>query len=383
MTAHDREELPGGPIADPGRTGTFLADERIRNLESRILGARESIVRHDRTFRILASILGSISFDPRRESLVYSVIESLCDGLRASLAFFAEPAPGGGPLRGFAVRFRDDGRAQILPVALPPGFPGGDERSALDRGEPVVLRDRAVWRESDLELAAGPPVHLAPVRTGGSFEALLGAAADGDESANPDIPGVLEIVSAALGTALENAQRLSGLAEGARKDALTGIASRLELMAAIGDAGRSRLDRPFALLLVDLDHFKSVNDTLGHLSGDRTLIQVSRALRASVSHGDVVGRLAGDEFGVLLRRVSLPEARTAAMDLLLALDGVFDAGEWCRIRERLGASIGLCFWDGGPIRPEAVLAHADASLYAAKKAGRHRLGPAAPYEPGP
>ncbi len=149
----------------------------------------------------------------------------------------------------------------------------------------------------------------------------------------------------------------------AAQDALTGLANREAFRAAFDL--RVEDDQPCALLVVDLDHFKEVNDSLGHQAGDALLVAVADHLRAIVRAGDVVGRLGGDEFAVLLASPAGAERVCEQVVLAVAdLAVAYDVG--------IGASVGTACWpvDGDTY---AELVHtADVRMYAAKREGRGR-----------
>lgn len=127
---------------------------------------------------------------------------------------------------------------------------------------------------------------------------------------------------------------------------------------------------PFALLVVDLDGFKEVNDDLGHAAGDRVLFRIAERLRGTVRASDTVARLGGDEFAVLVGECGVSGARTVAGKLLQALDRPVVVGGRSR---RVGASIGIALCPDHGDDPEELLERADAAMYAAK---RGRLGAA-------
>jgi diguanylate cyclase (GGDEF)-like protein/PAS domain S-box-containing protein len=123
-----------------------------------------------------------------------------------------------------------------------------------------------------------------------------------------------------------------------------------------------------AILLIDLDHFKQVNDELGHTAGDLVLAEVGRRLSPQVREGDLVARVGGDEFGVLLRRADCGTASAIAERIVRELGSAFHVkGETAQI----GASIGVSCSDGS-YDPRELLSAADAALYAAKRTGRGR-----------
>jgi diguanylate cyclase (GGDEF)-like protein/PAS domain S-box-containing protein len=153
-------------------------------------------------------------------------------------------------------------------------------------------------------------------------------------------------------------------------DALTGLPNRALFFERLGQAlARLRRDGwPCAVLFLDLDRFKDINDTAGHDAGDRLLIAVAARLRAALRDGDTLARLGGDEFTVLLENVTdVHEAVRAATRLLDALAEAFilDGQGY-----RFTASIGIAIGHGGHDRPEDVLRDADIAMYRAKEAGR-------------
>ena len=156
-------------------------------------------------------------------------------------------------------------------------------------------------------------------------------------------------------------------------DLLTGLPNRLLLRQRLEDALRrcSRTGRPMALMLIDLDHFKEVNDTLGHACGDRLLVQAADRLRNCMPAGATVARMGGDEFTVLLPALAQPaDAEAVAQRLLAVLAQPFDLGSE---RAHVSASIGvaLCPHDTGAM--DDLLKHADQAMYCAKEEGRNRL----------
>jgi diguanylate cyclase (GGDEF)-like protein len=164
--------------------------------------------------------------------------------------------------------------------------------------------------------------------------------------------------------------RMQELRRQASHDSLTGLKNRRrfeeELRAELARSGRYSV--PGALLMLDLDHFKQVNDTLGHPTGDRVIAEIADAMRGRARETDVLARLGGDEFAVILPRCSREQAQDVAAEIATA------------IRERMSGekdmppvttSVGIApFGPGRQLGYEAVLAKADAALYAAKGSGR-------------
>ncbi len=156
----------------------------------------------------------------------------------------------------------------------------------------------------------------------------------------------------------------------ARYDTLTGLANRRHITDLLERALKSHIGQPqpCALLLMDLDRFKAVNDTLGHPVGDQLLQQVAGRLTQIVGDKGQVGRLGGDEFQIVVPQLSQPEKLAGiANAILLSLAKPFSIeGEQVRV----GSSIGIAVSDGQGVSASALVRNADLALYAAKDAGR-------------
>lgn len=184
-----------------------------------------------------------------------------------------------------------------------------------------------------------------------------------DKDGNPVIRGlILDIMEQKTAE-----DRILYLAE---HDSLTGLINRRrfqeELVRSL--AFTQRYHQQGALLFVDLDQFKYINDTYGHQYGDEYLTDVSRRLLKALRKTDILGRLGGDEFGVIIPSVTLEEAKTVASALLRTLSQ--EAINYNDNNIHISASIGMVFF---PIQGELandLLAKADAAMYSAKNAGR-------------
>jgi diguanylate cyclase (GGDEF)-like protein/PAS domain S-box-containing protein len=165
-------------------------------------------------------------------------------------------------------------------------------------------------------------------------------------------------------------RRLKDLAD---RDPLTGVLNRRrfdeDLRATI--LGLRRHDRRAALLLIDLDRFKLVNDTYGHRAGDEVLLAVAGVLRRRLRGTDLVGRLGGDEFAIVLNDVDAPAAQAVADDLVVALRARPIISEGIEIA--VTASIGVVVLDADTVSDEDALVAADRALYEAKDRGRNRI----------
>ncbi|MEW6427836.1 MAG: GGDEF domain-containing protein [Thermodesulfobacteriota bacterium] len=161
------------------------------------------------------------------------------------------------------------------------------------------------------------------------------------------------------------------LFEMANRDALTGLANRRVFEERIGTIleNAKRHNRPVSLASMDLDHFKQINDTLGHAEGDRVLQKVARVLGDTIRSTDLLVRMGGDEFVLVLNETNLTAAQNLANRICRAVDAldIRAAGG-----AKLGISIGIVQWQPG-MDKEALLVKSDEILYRAKAAGRSRV----------
>jgi diguanylate cyclase (GGDEF)-like protein len=165
-----------------------------------------------------------------------------------------------------------------------------------------------------------------------------------------------------------------------RTDMLTGLVNRDVIVRSIAERlrhpRRSADAHPFAVLFIDLNNFKRVNDQLGHEAGDRALVEVAARLRSATRAGDLVARYAGDEFVVLLDRVA---DAGAADHVRLHIEGVLceplkSLGDSPGARELRGAAVGLALYPGDGEDAEALIRHADHDMYTRKRRARGQAG---------
>lgn len=176
-----------------------------------------------------------------------------------------------------------------------------------------------------------------------------------------------------LATRAENARLMEELRHQASHDGLVGLPNQREFQARLLSVTQSgaREHRPYALLFIDLDRFKDINDTGGHAAGDAALRRVGELLRGQVRLGDTAARLGGDEFAVLLPDAPRDQAEKVAHRILAAIDRL--TLPWAGKQFTLGASIGLAYSEAGESDATALLRAADAACYAAKTGGGSRL----------
>jgi diguanylate cyclase len=184
----------------------------------------------------------------------------------------------------------------------------------------------------------------------------------------------LEFLTANLHRATEElrseSQKVSQLA---RHDPMTGLVNRATFVEHLAQAfALARRDgRAFAVLCLDLDHFKDINDTLGHSCGDLLLRIAADRLRALVRESDIVARLGGDEFAILMSYVPPPSAvAVLAARLNDSLSQEYDLNG---VEVHVSASIGISLFDAKAASPEDMMMQADLALYRAKDDGRNKF----------
>ena len=196
--------------------------------------------------------------------------------------------------------------------------------------------------------------------------------------AEHDDPALLLLVQARLAESLDAvlrhaldafvAESQAVLRSLATHDPLTGLLNRSAFEEALHREVAGRGDRP-ALLMLDLDGFKAVNDTLGHLAGDEVLVGVARVLQAGVRASDAVARLGGDEFAVLLPSTSAVVGEHLARRLIALVESDPDLSD---PRAPVGVSVGLARLEA-PGSAGALVAAADEAMYQAKRNGGQRV----------
>ena len=263
---------------------------------------------------------------------------------------------------------------------LPIGPETGSCGTAAWRGEPVVVEDIAtdpLWAPyKELALPLGlaacwsTPIKLKDGRVAGTFAFYF------REKRGPSVwhERLVEACVHLCALAIERHEEKAHIAQLAYFDTLTGLPNRTRLGGEIDDciARAANENRRMAVLFLDVDNFKDVNDTLGHSAGDALLVEIARRLQKQLRAGDIVSRLGGDEFVVILNDCEAAHASAVADRILAALAQPIEIDAMAL---PVSASIGISLFPEDGRDREALLKHADTAMYEAKNAGRgtHRF----------
>jgi diguanylate cyclase (GGDEF)-like protein len=190
---------------------------------------------------------------------------------------------------------------------------------------------------------------------------------------------ILKTFADLLATALHNAFVFQKMQQHAITDGLTGIKTRRYFSEALLSEWKraSRSGRPFSVVLIDLDKFKQVNDTMGHLEGDLVLTRIGRLLEQKVRQSNVVARYGGDEFVVLMPETSIEQAQILAerLRLWIATDPMLN-------ERKITGSFGVATFPVHGASIEDIIRVADAGMYVSKRAGGNRVSTVEEFHEG-
>jgi diguanylate cyclase (GGDEF)-like protein len=287
------------------------------------------------------------------------------------------------------------GRGEILrvvgdvPARVGPGhaFADGESRLGLAAKHAVALSYEDLRRERDALPLCVPgerwteaprSAAVVPLAADGRVVGVVAAWDPQPERIGETEMEFLRLLGALAPLPLRSARQYEALDRRASEDALTGLPNRrsFESRLAAAVSHYERYERPFSLLILDVDHFKRFNDTWGHEAGDRVLQHVAELVRGSVREVDHSARLGGEEFVVLLPETPLMAAVEVAERVRKTIAG--KPVVWHGRPLSVTASLGVATCPESVAQPQELLAAADAALYRSKDGGRNRTTAAPP-----
>lgn len=350
----------------PGRHIVMMRDIRDRR-------AAEAEVKRRISQQQAIAELGEHALREKRLDLVMdAVVARVASTLEAEIATIAQFQPIEGS---FAVR------AEVGPVrtgerAHLPYLPSARSQATftLNQQDAVLVEDYA--QETRFELAES--LRASGVRSALSVAipgvdhpfGIIGAASSSSRAFDADDASFLTAVAHLLADALERARSEEEVRVQGLHDALTGLPNRTLFFDRldVGLARTKRTDNQVAVIFFDIDHFKNLNDSLGHLATDNLLTQIGSRLAQTMRESDTVARFGGDEFVVLCEDVSgESEAAALAKRLQSALKAPFFVGDE---PHKLSASMGVALSGVDNLDGEELLRDADVALYRSKESGR-------------
>jgi two-component system cell cycle response regulator len=363
----------------------------LRSTRAALLRTEEQLQRaqHDAdSRRKLVDILHEVTGDLSVSELFHLLVRRAARALGVSHCSVVLARPGEAHATVVAA-FENPGLQQLV-VQLE-RYP--ELRSALESGQPVLVEDldthplyegvRHVWGIEGIEVPIRSVIALPFSIDRGQYGVfLVRRTRDQDRFGPADLEFAQAVITAAVAV-IQRAQMVeSTMADNARleqlaqTDPLTQLLNRRALTERItAEMERAlRYDSTLALLMIDLDHFKKVNDTYGHLVGDDVLRDVGQLLSDTIRGSDIVARYGGEEFLVLLPETDDDGAEKFANRIREAVEEHLFARESLAEPLRLTASIGVAVYPAARIESvEDLFARADAALYRAKADGRNRV----------
>ncbi|KMW56737.1 diguanylate cyclase/phosphodiesterase (GGDEF & EAL domains) with PAS/PAC sensor(s) [Candidatus Rhodobacter oscarellae] len=254
------------------------------------------------------------------------------------------------------------------------------------RAHIMKTRERRILSDQDLAQSNIPifqklhkaglrSLMLVPMISGGEAVGMLSVGHSEPDRYNAQHGMMLQMIGKCISAQLRLMQEIRNTARRAETDALTGLANRARLMRVLdGPGALSQQDssgRIVGVLHIDLDHFKEVNDTLGHAAGDAILKHAAKAMREAVGPKDLVARIGGDEFIVVSR--TDPQGQQIGKLSKKIAAAVCKPLRFGDVEASVGASVGIALATGDDLNAERLIGNADIALYQAKRHGRGRV----------
>jgi diguanylate cyclase (GGDEF)-like protein len=328
-------------------------------------GAEAALRESEGRFRNLARLGHSALVQRQPADLVEQAARAIIDALAADAATYVEIEPGSAELVLRTVFTRAGPDAGPGTIRCQPDDP---LLRAIAAGHLVVDDGARLPFRWVGELRSAL---LMPVRIDERVRGVLCAYCRKPEAFAADEMNFMRATSSVLSSALQRIDSEARLAYLAQFDPLTGLPNRALLADRLSQTivQAKRRDTPVAVLFIDLDGFKAVNDTLGHAGGDQLLKEVAARLQAAVRTGDTVARISGDEFAIVLPELVRPE------DAALVAQKVIESlGESLPVQDSeifVTASVGIAAFPADGADADTLIGAADAAMYRAKQTGRN------------
>ncbi|TFV99819.1 sensor domain-containing protein [Leifsonia flava] len=351
---------------EPGliRTAVFDATDR-QNYERDLLTSRRQAEASEEHVRVLQRASSAFVSSSSEEELAEAIVESMRHGFAAASV---------------AVLLTDESGKLALAAGERPGSEEGPELEALSSRQTVVLSDRRAVRDryptlaDELKSARLEAVTATPLSFEGAASGVVLCYYGRARSFDGDAIDLQEAVARQASEALARVRLQRRLERMALFDQLTGLANRQLLKVRLEEALATgqRTHHSTALIFLDLDGFKTVNDELGHVAGDEVLREVATRLRSTIRPSDVAGRFGGDEFVVICEDADV-DAASAVAERLRDVVGAPISG--IPDEFTVSASIGVAVHSPGisqSVTPDRLFDLADTAMYTSKNSGKNR-----------
>ncbi|MEE8600198.1 GGDEF domain-containing protein [Euzebya tangerina] len=342
-----------------------------RRLETRLERSQTAARRYAYRLERLNSTSQELAAATTEDEVFAIVGRSGPDLLTFDRMFLGTIAPDGTTLtsRLITTHGLEDDPVGVFPLA------GSGSMEIMEAAEVVHITDLLTCNRPDARALAAHGIRSTlnvPLTLGGAITALLVLGARPFQAFSAEDEQVLGMLARQMGATLDRVRATAELEHRARHDGLTSLANRAEFDRVLAQTVEeiTATGEDAVLCYVDLDHFKQVNDTLGHAAGDALLVELAGQLRANTTSGDLVARIGGDEFVIILRNCGMSQGEDVInrLRVWIAAHGF----TWDDRHVAVSMSAGLARITPGAT-PDQVMRSADAACYRAKHAGRNRV----------